>query len=83
MQPESFDLRGSLRAAGAELGIGHQTTQSGAEAGLSSATTSSSLQALEIECLERLRRILRPIEMIRFCVWADQNRLTIAALDLK
>ncbi|GAB5365345.1 hypothetical protein AAMO2058_001049900 [Amorphochlora amoebiformis] len=41
----------------------------------------SNLQALEIECLERIREILAPTDMIRFCVWADQNRLTIAALD--
>jgi len=49
----------------------------------STSSSSSSLQALEIECLERIRRILSPIEMIRFCVWANQNRLTIAALDLQ
>jgi len=45
--------------------------------------SAASLQELEIECLNRLRQILKPIEMIRFCVWADQNRLTIAALDLQ
>eukprot|EP00466_Bigelowiella_natans_P007320 jgi/Bigna1/138093/aug1.42_g12801 len=43
----------------------------------STSSSSSSLQALEIECLERIRRILSPIEMIRFCVWANQNRLTM------
>ena len=51
------------------------------EAGGGGLGGSLSLQALEVECLDRIRSILRPIEMIRFCVWADQNRLTIAALD--